>query len=82
MRPGCGLERADVFEPLKEARIGFRMITGGCFPRHDAIKFFDYDTVGDLTNANTAHDQGFFVGNHPFDLSEQIDKLRGILTAL
>ncbi|MBT3305219.1 MAG: DegT/DnrJ/EryC1/StrS family aminotransferase [Alphaproteobacteria bacterium] len=82
VRPGCGLERADVFEPLKEARIGFRMITGGCFPRHDAIKFFDYDTVGDLTNANTAHDQGFFVGNHPFDLSEQIDKLRGILTAL
>ncbi|NQV83746.1 MAG: DegT/DnrJ/EryC1/StrS family aminotransferase [Rhodospirillales bacterium] len=82
VRPGCGLERADVFEPLKEARIGFRMVTGGCFPRHDAIKYFDYDIVGDLSNANIVHDRGFFVGNHPFDLSEQIEKLRNVLNKL
>lgn len=82
VRPGCGLERADIFGPLKDADIGFRMITGGCFPRHDAIKYFDYDIVGDLNNADTAHDRGFFVGNHPYDLSAQIAKLREILSAL
>ena len=27
--------------------IGFRMITGGCFLRHEAAKFFDYETVGE-----------------------------------
>ncbi len=82
VRPESGLERADVFGPLKDADIGFRMITGGSFPRHDAIEFFDYDVVGTLGNADIAHDRGFFVGNHPFDLSEQIARLRDILNGL
>ena len=47
------------------------MITGGCFLRHDAMKHFDYDTVGEIVNANLAHDRGFFVGNHPRDLSRE-----------
>ena len=82
VRPGCGLERADVFAPLKDAGIGFRMVTGGCFPRHDAIKYFDYDIVGDLANADIVHDHGFFVGNHPFDLSQQIETLRDVLNQI
>ena len=82
LKPDCGLERADLFGPLKDADIGFRMITGGNFPRHDAIKYFDYDIVGDLANADIAHDRGFFVGNHPFDLSQQIARLRDVLNEL
>ena len=80
--PEAGFERSDVFEPLKDAGIGFRMITGGCFPRHDAIRFFDYDCVGDLANANMVHDCGFFVGNHPFDLRPQIERLHDVLNGL
>ena len=30
---------------MKDADIGYRIITGGCFLRHDVIKYFDYDTV-------------------------------------
>ena len=82
VRPGSGLERADVFGPLKDAKIGFRMVTGGCFPRHDAIKYFDYDIIGDVANAEIVHDRGFFVGNHPLDLSAQIEKLRDVLNGL
>ena len=33
----------------------------------------------DLPNANLAHDHGFFVGNHPFDLTPQIERLREVL---
>jgi CDP-6-deoxy-D-xylo-4-hexulose-3-dehydrase len=55
------------------------MITGGCFPRHEAIKFFDYETVGTLRNANLAHDHGFFVGNHPQDLTDQITGFREVM---
>ena len=82
VKPDCGLERANVFGPLEEADIGFRMITGGNFPRHDAIQYFDYDIVGDLANADIAHDRGFFVGNHPFDLSQQIARLRDVFNKL
>ncbi len=40
---------------------------------------YDYECVNGLPNANLAHDQGFFVGNHPFDLTPQIERLREVL---
>jgi CDP-4-dehydro-6-deoxyglucose reductase, E1 len=73
-------DRDRVFAALREADIGFRMITGGCFLRHDVIRYFDYDIVGHVDNANRAHDLGFFVGNHPVDLSAQIDRFYEVLT--
>lgn len=76
MRP----DRAKIFSALKSADIGFRIITGGNFLRHDVIKYYNYDIVGGSTpNADIAHDYGFFVGNHPFDLTPQITKLREVL---
>ena len=72
-------DRSRVFAALKTADIGYRIITGGCFTRHDVIKFFDYDCVGPLPNANIAHDFGFIVGNHPYDLTEQIKKLYEVI---
>lgn len=79
LNPALQVDRAAVMRALREAGIGFRMITGGCFPRHEAIRFFDYDTVGPLTNANLAHDRGFFVGNHPRDLKQEISRFREVL---
>jgi CDP-6-deoxy-D-xylo-4-hexulose-3-dehydrase len=79
LNPSVGLDRARVMHAMREAGIGFRMITGGCFPRHEAIRYFDYDTVGPLTNANLAHDHGFFVGNHPRDLTAEIARFREVL---
>jgi CDP-6-deoxy-D-xylo-4-hexulose-3-dehydrase len=55
------------------------MVTGGCFLRHDAIRYFDYDTAGPIVNADIVHDRGFFVGNHPMDLTPQIMRLREVL---
>ncbi len=71
--------RERVMKMLTDADIGFRIITGGCFPRHAAIKYFDYTLVGEMTNGDLAHDNGFFVGNHPFDLTKEIDHLRTVL---
>jgi CDP-6-deoxy-D-xylo-4-hexulose-3-dehydrase len=79
LNPALRIHRARVMREMRAADIGFRMITGGCFPRHEAIRFFDYDTVGPLTNANLAHDHGFFVGNHPQDLTAEITRFREVL---
>jgi CDP-4-dehydro-6-deoxyglucose reductase, E1 len=81
INPACGVSRKRIFAALKQADIGYRIITGGCITRHDVIRHYDYQSVGDLANANLAHDQGFFVGNHPFDLTPQIEKLREVLAA-
>lgn len=75
----AGLSRPRIMDRLKQADIGYRVITGGCFTRHDVIKYYDYECVNGLPNANLVHDQGFFVGNHPFDLTPQIERLREVL---
>jgi CDP-6-deoxy-D-xylo-4-hexulose-3-dehydrase len=80
LNPAKHLSRERVMKAMKEADIGYRIITGGNFLRHDVIKFYDYDVVGGATpNADLAHDLGFFVGNHPFDLSAQIERLHEVL---
>jgi CDP-6-deoxy-D-xylo-4-hexulose-3-dehydrase len=80
LNPACGIDRECVFAALHDAAIGFRMITGGCFLRHDAIKYYDYEVVnGGVPNAELVHDRGFFVGNHPQDLTPQIERLREVL---
>lgn len=79
LNPERNIDRERVFTALREADIGFRMITGGCFSRHDAIRYYEYEIVADLRNAELAHDRGFFVGNHPHDLTPQIERLRQVL---
>ena len=79
LNPSCRIDRARVMSAMRAGGIGFRMITGGSFLRHEAAKFFDYEVVGDLANADTAHDHGFFVGNHPRDLTAEITRLRAVL---
>ena len=79
LNPEAELQRSKIMRALKDADIGFRIITGGCITRHDVIKHYNYGCVDGLPNANLAHDQGFFVGNHPFDLTTQIERLREVL---
>jgi len=81
LAPGVEIDRKKVMNALKQADIGFRIITGGCFLRHDVIKYFDYERVGEMRNADLAHDRGFFVGNHPRELRPQIERLRAVLDA-
>jgi CDP-6-deoxy-D-xylo-4-hexulose-3-dehydrase len=79
LNPELDIDRRVVMDALREAGIGYRIITGGCFLRHDVIRYFDYDTVGQIVNANIAHDRGFFVGNHPQDIRPQIERLWKVL---
>ena len=80
LNPAKQPDRAKVFQALADADIGFRIITGGNFLRHDVLKFYDYDIVdGGVPNADLAHDYGFFVGNHPYDLEPQLHRLRDVL---
>lgn len=79
--PSLEIDRGPILEALKASDIGYRIITGGCITRHDVIKYYDYETVGSLPNANHAHDNGFFVGNQPSDLTDQLHRLRAVVDA-
>ena len=77
--PQLKLNRKKILKALKENQIQYRIITGGNFLRHDVIRYFDYDTVGPIVNANIAHDTGFFIGNHPIDIKPQLSMVREVL---
>jgi CDP-6-deoxy-D-xylo-4-hexulose-3-dehydrase len=78
-KPGTMLNRSKILAALKSHGIEHRIITGGCFLRHDVIRYFNYESFGDLKNANYAHDHGFFVGNFPVDSRPNLDRLFSVL---
>lgn len=77
-----GLCRDDIAKKLRHASIDCRMITGGNFLQHEVIKYCEHSVVGEIKHAKTAHDRGFFVGNHPHDLRPQLDLLHKVLVDL
>ncbi len=46
------------------------------------MKYFDYEIFGELQNTKIVHNNGFFVGNHQFDIGEQIDLFRKVVNKL
>lgn len=74
VNPDFKIDRRKVLQRLKDADIEHRIITGGNILRHDVVRHYDY-TAGKSTNANIAHYNGFFVGNHPYDIRDKIDYL-------
>lgn len=79
LNPRFDIDRGRVMGALKEADIAYRIITGGCILRHDMMRHFEFNCAGTIENAGIAHERGFFVGNHAFDLRPQIEKLRQVL---
>jgi len=82
LNPEKDIDRQKVLAGLREAGVEFRIVTGGNFLRHDVVKYFDYECVGDIVNANLIHDRGFFVGNFPRDLSAELDHFHKTLLKL
>jgi len=79
INPKFNIYRSKILELLKLSNIEHRIITGGNFLRHDVIKHINHEIIGDMKNANIIHEQGFFVGNHPCDLSDEIHYFKFIL---
>jgi CDP-6-deoxy-D-xylo-4-hexulose-3-dehydrase len=73
------LKKLKLFNNLKKANIDFRLITGGCFTKHDYKKHFNYTVFKNLKNSLYLHNNGFFVGNASKDLSKEIKKLSQVL---
>jgi CDP-6-deoxy-D-xylo-4-hexulose-3-dehydrase len=82
LHPDLKVPRDHINIGLRDADIEFRIITGGNFLRHDVIRYFDYDCVSEIKNADIAHDRGFFVGNFPRDITQEIEYLHEVLHPL
>lgn len=65
---------------LTEAGIESRMVTGGCFSNHPAASYYNWSSTDNLNNARHIHHCGLFVGNHPVDLNDQIQRMKEVLS--
>lgn len=72
-------KRAELVKELNANQIDVRPIVTGNFTRNKAIEYLDYEIHGTLKNADSIHDEGFFVGNHSKNNFDQVDILIKIL---
>lgn len=82
IRPNSKLQRKDIIKKLEENSIEYRPIATGDFTQNEVIKYFDYEIHNELKNAKYIHKRGFFVGNHQFSISEQINLFKKVLDNL
>lgn len=69
-------------DALRSAEIEVRPIVAGNFARQKALRFLNYSISGELKNADYIHDNGFFVGNHSIEMSENINLLIDVLKSV
>ena len=73
------VSRTEIIQKLTEANIDTRPIVAGNFARKEVVKYFDHEISGKLKNADYVDKNGFFVGNHQFDIKDKLDYLKKIL---
>ena len=71
--------REAVVKHLASRSIECRPIVAGNFTLSEAVKYMQYEIHGTLKNADLIHNNGFFVGNHHYDLSKEIEYLSEVL---
>lgn len=75
--------RQDLLTALNEENIEYRpIVTGNFLKNTELLKYFDYEVAGDVLGAERIERQGLFVGNHHYDLSDQIDLLSLVINKL
>ncbi|EHD2889948.1 DegT/DnrJ/EryC1/StrS family aminotransferase [Campylobacter jejuni] len=82
IKPNSKLQRKDIIKKLEENDIEYRPIATGDFTQNEVIKYFDYEIHRELKNAKYIHEKGFFVGNHQFSISNQINLFKKVLDSL
>jgi CDP-6-deoxy-D-xylo-4-hexulose-3-dehydrase len=72
-------KRKQLVESLSDFGIETRPIVTGNFTRNPVMKHLNFEEIPSLPIADEIHENGFFVGNHHFDLGCEIDLLVELL---
>lgn len=83
LKEAAPYSREMLIQALNEANIECRPIVTGNFLKNERVlEFFDYEIFGNVNNAEYIDKYGLFVGNHQVDLTDKIDLLFSIISAL
>ena len=68
-------KRELLLKVLEENQVDTRPIVAGNFTLNPVMEHLKFSTLPNLPNANLIHNEGFFIGNHHFNVSNELDKL-------
>jgi CDP-4-dehydro-6-deoxyglucose reductase, E1 len=68
-------KRDHLLNVLESNMIDTRPIVAGNFTINPVMEHLEFTTLPQLPNANLIHFEGFFIGNHHFDVSTEIDRI-------
>lgn len=74
--------RTEVIQKFKDNNIECRPIVSGDFTKNEVIKYYDYTIHGELFNSEIVHKNGIFIGNHPHDISSELNLVKSIFDDL
>lgn len=72
-------KRDELIDILIENGVECRPIVSGNFLKNPVLKHFDYSVHSDSKNAEKIDENGFFIGNHHYDLSAEIKELKSLI---
>tara|TARA_B110000263_G_scaffold250078_1_gene270329 strand:- start:1805 stop:2980 length:1176 start_codon:yes stop_codon:yes gene_type:complete len=78
-KQNISISRDDLVLLMEKNGIETRPIVSGNFLNNKVLKYFDYEVHGDPKNAEYLDKHGIFIGNHHYDLSEELDYLNKII---
>ena len=82
LKPENKHTREEIVNFLIKNNIEARPIVAGNFTKNDVLKYFDYELHGEMKNAEYVDKNGFFVGNHHFNIEDKINYLKETVDAL
>ena len=75
IRPGSKITRKSLVTKLNDLGFECRPIVTGNFANNEVVKYFDSEVHGNLENADHVDQNGLFVGNHHYPISEAFSAL-------
>ena len=81
LKPTINISRMELIDFLQKNGIEVRPIVAGNFTKNEVLKYFNYEVFGDMKNAEYIDKNGFFVGNHHFDISDKITYLNELCSS-
>jgi CDP-6-deoxy-D-xylo-4-hexulose-3-dehydrase len=79
IKPEAHKTRKEIVDVLTAHQIEARPIVAGNFTKNEVMKYFDYELHNEMKNADYLDKNGFFVGNHHFDIADKIQYLSVVL---
>jgi len=72
-------KRDKIIKYLAQNKVDTRPIVAGNFTLNPVMKHLKFSPIPKLPNSNLIHNQGFFIGNHHFDVTRELKEVHSLL---